>query len=287
MPPELREEPHDPAHKLHPIDADPGLRTYLRRMYERRHFAFALPAEELRVTHQNTFLGNVWHLINPVLTVIVYYIVFGTGLRAGKNIENYILWLTVGVFAYRLTQASVQGGARSIANNQGLIRSLRFPRALLPISVVVSDIYTFGFQLSVLALVALGTGEGINRRWLLIPLVLIPHTAVNLGGAFITARMAEAYQDVRELIPFLLRLGVFASGVMIPIHLMLDEGDHGLIGAIVLANPLLTLLEMYRWIFLGTSVDAFAVVRTTVICFLTLLFGFRYFRAAEWRYGRN
>ena len=128
----------------------------------------ALPFEEVRSTHQDTLLGNVWHLANPMLSVAVYYLVFAVMTQVSRGVDNYILFLMVGVFTFNLTTRSVLGGATSIANNQGLMRSIRFPRAVLPFSVIMSRLYTFAFELLVLAAVALATGEGVALRWLLL-----------------------------------------------------------------------------------------------------------------------
>ncbi len=87
------------------------------------------------MSQQDTLLGNLWHLGNPLLSVAVYYLIFGVVLGVTRGIDNYILWLSIGVFAFGLTTSTVLGGATSIASNKGLIRSIRFPRALLTVSV--------------------------------------------------------------------------------------------------------------------------------------------------------
>lgn len=271
---------------LRPINADPGTRAYLSQMWERRHLAIAIPVEEIRVSHQDTFLGNVWHLGNPLMLVGVYFVIFGQILNTSRGIDNFILWLTVGVFAYHLTSRSVQGGAKSISSNQGLMRSIRFPRALLPVSVVVERVITYGFELLVLMLIAVLTGEGISVRWLALPLVVVVHSCMNLGGAFITARLNDAFQDIEQIIPFLFRLGTYVSGVMIPIERFTERDIPWFARVILELNPIAAMLSLYRWIFLGTTLDTTSVGRALVFSALLLVFGFRFFRAAEWRYGR-
>ena len=118
--------------RLRPINDPSDFRAYLHSLWDRRDFAMAMPAESIRSRHQNTVLGNVWHLANPLMTVAVYLIVFGNVLGIDRGVDNYLLWLTIGVFAYRLTSASVLGGATSISSNQGLIRALRFPAHCCP-----------------------------------------------------------------------------------------------------------------------------------------------------------
>lgn len=262
------------------------MQQYLRNMWERRHLAIAIPLEEIRVSHQNTLLGNVWHLGNPMLTVGVYYLIFGRILGTDRGIDNFVTWLMIGVFAYHLTSRTVLAGAKSISSNQGLMRSIRFPRALLPVSVVVERLLTFLFELAILAGVALITGEGLSLRWLALPLVLGVHTMLNAGGAFVTARLNDSFQDLQQIIPFLFRLGTYASGVMIPLSRFTSGDVPPWALTVITWNPIVSILEMYRWVFLGTPVDQMQVLRTLVIGAVLLVVGFRFFRAAEWRYGR-
>jgi teichoic acid transport system permease protein len=263
-----------------------GARDYLIAMWQRRDFAIALPVEQMRSQHQDTLLGNIWHLGNPLLSVAVYYLVFGVMLGADRGIENFILWLAIGVFAYRLTQSTVQGGANSVTRNRGLMRSIRFPRALLPISNVISELLSFGFQLIVLALIGVLSGVPISGRWLFLPVIVAVHTALNLGVAFIAARLTDSYRDVDQVIPFVFRLLIYISGVMFPLEPFLESERAGpFIAHVIEYNPLVSILQLYRWLFLGTAVDIDSLLRLLVVSTVLLVFGFRYFRAGEYSYG--
>ncbi len=169
------------------------------------------------------------------------------------------------------------------------MRSIRFPRAILPVSVVLSNIYSFGFQLCVLAFVAFATGEGASSRWLLMPFVLAIHTAFNLGGAFVAARLNDSFRDIQQIIPFLFNLLRYMSGVMFPISRFLeaDTSEHAALRPLIEHNPMRLILAMYRWVFLGDPMATTDVVRIMVVSAVMLVAGFSFFRAAEWRYGRN
>lgn len=280
-------EQTDDASRLRPILAILSTREYLEQMWNRRAFAVAMPLEEVRASHQNTLLGNVWHLVNPLLSVGVYYLVFGKILGVSRGIDNYILWLTIGVFAYGLTSRSVLAGATSIAKSQGLMRAMRFPRALIPLSTVIGRLLTFGFELAVLLAVALVTGEGVNVRLLALPLILAVHTALNLGGAFIAARLNDSYEDVQQLIPFIFQLLRYVSGVMFSVQTFIEGTDsHGRLSRLVGLNPLVQILDLYRWAFMGNPVDPVRLLESVTISLLLLVFGFRYFRTNELQYGR-
>jgi len=268
------------------VNASLSTRDYLIEMWNRRDFAISVPLEQLRSAHKTTLLGNLWHLGNPLLTIAVFYFVFGTLLKSDRGIDNYLLWLTIGVFTFRLSSSAVLGGATSISANKGLIRAIKFPRALLPISVVTSHVMTFGIELSLLAAFTLTSGVGLSRRLLLLPAIIVLHTAFNLGGALIAARLNEAFRDIQQIIPFVFRLLQYVSGVMFPIQSFLGDGIHGPAARVLSLNPILRIIDLYRWAFLGTAVDVGETLRVAGISLALLWFGFRYFRAAEWRYGR-
>jgi teichoic acid transport system permease protein len=278
----------DPAADLRPLNAQLPTGEYLADMWARRDFVVAMPMEQLRSAHQDTLLGNIWHLGNPLLSTAVYYLVFGVLLGADRGVENFTLWLTVGVFCFGLTSGSVTRGSKSISNNAGLMRAIRFPRALLPISVVISLLMSFVFQLVVIAGVAVLTGEGLSpRRLLILPLVVLVHTAFNTGGAFVAARLNDAFRDVEQIIPFFFRLLIFVSGVMFPIEDRLGAAAPSWVVQLVRLNPLVPLIDMYRWVFMGTPVALDHVVYAIAFSFGLLAFGFWYFRGAEMRYGRG
>lgn len=277
----------DSAAHLKPLDARLSAVRYIAVMWQRRDFAVAMPMQEVRSAHQDTLLGNLWHLANPMLSVGVYYLVFGVMLDVSRGTDNYILWLMIGVFAFGLTSRSVLGGATAIANNQGLMRAIRFPRALLPFSVIVARLLTFGFELTVLMMVALATGESVSTRWLVLPGVVGVHAALNLGGALIAARLNDSFRDVEQIIPFLFRLLMYVSGVMFPLDLYLTEERAGpVIPRLVELNPLVAVLDLYRWVFLDTSVTSGELLGLGATAALILVFGFWFFRSAESRYGR-
>ena len=179
------------------------------------------------------------------------------------------------------------GGAVSIAANQGLMRSIRFPRALLPFSVIMSKLYTFGFELTVLAAVALVTGEGIALRWLLLPAIVLLHSCLNLGGALVAARLNDSFRDIQQIIPFFFRLLMYVSGVLFPLETFLTSERAGaVLPTLIRLNPLIGIIDMYRYVFLGLPVYDGDLIKGIVGSVSLLVFGFWYFRTAESRYGR-
>ena len=96
---------------LRSSDVSESLFNYVRHSWQRRHFAFAMPADKFRSRNQNTVLGNLWNLLNPLLTAGVYFLIFGVILNASRGIDNYFFWLFIWLFVFLLTQSTVMQGA--------------------------------------------------------------------------------------------------------------------------------------------------------------------------------
>lgn len=129
--------------ELQPITVRPSLGDYLRDLRERREFMVYAPAAELRAVNFHTVLGNLWLLLNPALSILVYYVIFGLLLNADRGTTNYIGFLTVGVLVYGFLSSCVTGGSRAITANINLVRSVHFPRAVLPLSNTLRNFYEF------------------------------------------------------------------------------------------------------------------------------------------------
>lgn len=285
----LHEDPHPESHIENPglfsLNSPVSSEAYVADIWKRRDFVVSLPIEELQSQHLDTFLGNIWHLFDPLISAAIYYLVFGVFLGVGAETDNYILWLVIGVFTYDLTASTISGGAKSIFGRQGLMRSFRFPRAIVPISNALGHLLSFSFQFLVIAVCTFATGIGPSRRWLLIPLVVLLHTAFNLGGSFIAARLNDSFRDVQEIVPFILRLLRYTTGVMFPVEKFF--GKNVLIDFIVSANPLVQLINFYRWVLIGTDLNIGLSIVAVIESVLILWFGFRFFRVAEYRYGKG
>lgn len=277
---------------LIPLGRALPLRVYLKSLWERRQFAITVPLGELRAQNMNTVLGNVWLLLSPTLLVGVYFVIFGK-LASGLNrgIDNFICFLTVGVFTYQYLQRTVVQCSQSIVSNEGLIRSLAFPRAILPIATVVRESLAFYSSLILMALVVLATREGVTVAWLQV-LIIIPMMAVfALGVGLVMARLTDTVQDVRNLLPFLFRLLFYLSGIIFVIdNRIINRAPE--LAPYVSLNPFFVFPALMRDALMSTYdvhpligrwLWPSAIAYTVVF----LVGGFQFFRAAEQRYGRG
>jgi teichoic acid transport system permease protein len=230
----------------------------------------------------HTMFGNFWNLLNPVLSIGVYYLVFGLLLGVTRGVEYFIPFLAIGVFVYQYTQRSTTQAARSLVANQGLLRSISFPRAMLPITTVLTETLAFIPGIVVFYTVAVLAGVPISPKWLLVLPLAVLQLFFNVGAAFVIARLNHSFRDIENLLPFLFRLLFYGSGVIFYVGAYLD--DPGL-RWVFIANPLFCFLALYRWAVLDMPAVWTEMASLGVWTIALVIGGLWWFRRAEASYG--
>jgi len=286
--PDLPDDPRGRWPHLRRVGIRLPLREYLRELWRRREFAITVPLGELRAQNQDSALGQVWHLLNPLLLIAVYYLIFGVLLQVEdrRGVDNYLPFLIVGVIVFNFTRSSIQTGARMIVKNRKLVQSINFPRAILPLSAIVSEAIAHLYALPVMLVLVMLVQGGPPPQWtwLLLIVVFVFQTMFNLGISMVVARLSFHFRDVQQLLPFILRLYFYSSGVLIPINI--DIIPNPTVVAILQLNPAYLLVEMAREAVLVGPLDPQVWLRGALWSVAMLVGGFWYFRAAENEYGR-
>lgn len=204
-------------HGLSSLADRPTLRAYLGELWARRQFIGTLSAAQSDAKYESNRLGQLWAFFNPALMIVSYFLVFGLLLRTNRGVENFILFLSIGVVLFGIAAAVITSGARAISSNLGLVRALRFPRAALPISVALTELLTSWPAFVLLLLLAPMTGESVTWRWLLFPAAVLLQMLQLTGMSLIAARLVDRSRDLANLIPTVLRLLRYTSGVFFSI----------------------------------------------------------------------
>ncbi|MEU6534853.1 ABC transporter permease [Streptomyces sp. NPDC047000] len=272
--------------------ARPSLAAYVRQLWGRRHFILAFSQAKLTAQYSQAKLGQLWQVATPLLNAAVYYFIFGVILKASRGMSRdiYIPFLVTGVFVFTFTQSSIMSGVRAISGNLGLVRALHFPRASLPISFALQQLQQLLFSMIVLFVFAIGFGSYPGLSWLLILPILALQFLFNTGLALIVARAGAKTPDLAQLMPFLLRTWMYASGVMFSIHHMLQGRPEWLVRAMQV-NPAAVYMDLMRF----ALIDGYGSSNLPPHVWVIALFwavvvfagGFVYFWKAEERYGRG
>ncbi|MFI5834052.1 ABC transporter permease [Micromonospora sp. NPDC051300] len=270
----------------------PPLGEYARRLWAYRHFMTAYSRAKVASSLSNTQLGQLWQVLTPLTNAAVYFLIFGVILSQNRNVSNFIAYLCTGVFIFMFTQTAVSNGTSAITANLGLIRALQFPRAALPITVTLVQLQQLLMSMVVLAAIVLFTGEPVTWRWVLLAPTLLLQTIFNIGLTMIMARIGSKVADLKQIMPFVMRTWMYASGVLYPVALFRQHLPHWAAN-ILEWNPPLVFIELARYALLDSH-QANLVSRPPQLWALALFWavvmgigGFVYFWRGEKEYGRG
>ncbi|MBL3666688.1 ABC transporter permease [Streptomyces sp. M2CJ-2] len=274
--------------------ARPSLAEYVRRLWARRHFILAFSRAKLTAQYSQAKLGQLWQVATPLLNAAVYFFVFGLLLGARRGIPGdvYVPFLVTGVFVFTFTQSSVLAGVRAISGNLGLVRALHFPRAALPVSFALQQLQQLLFSLVVLVAVVLAFGSLPALSWLLVVPALGLQFVFNTGLALIFARLGSRTPDLAQLMPFVLRTWMYASGVMFSLPVMLADKDvPGWLTDVLQWNPAAVYMDLVRFALIDGYGSSYLPPHVWAVAggwaLLAGVIGFVYFWKAEETYGRG
>jgi teichoic acid transport system permease protein len=245
-------EPTPPAPGLRRAGARLPVDEYTRRLWQRRWFIEAYASASNAAGYERSFIGQYWQLLTPLLNIAVYYLIFGMLLHTSRGVGNFMGYLTVGVFWFDFLSTSMVAGSKAITGNSGLVRALQFPRAVLPIAVTLRAFLRLMNSLLVMIPILLLTGESISWRWLLLVPVLVLTSLFCLSLSFVTARIGALVPDTTQVLPFVSRVWVYASGVMFNVQAY-TAGHSGIVTFIFKTNPGYVYLELARSSLLAGS----------------------------------
>lgn len=263
----------------------PRFWRYLKDIWRHRRFLLTLSSAQSYARHQDNYLGQLWSVLNPLLLAGAYYLIFGLLLGTDEGTENYVGFLVIGLLLFIYSAGTMSSASKAISGNLNLVRSLRFPRALLPLSVTLTEFIAFLPSVAVILALTLVTGEPITVYWLLFPVALLLILMINSGIALIVARLVHSSRDIRNLVPLVVRLLRYVSGVFFSIQAYAGEG---LVGTLMLYQPFALVLDIARQALLVET--EFRPVSWLVAlgwAILLPMFGMIFFWRAEATYGRN
>ncbi|MER7165136.1 ABC transporter permease [Micromonospora sp. NPDC000207] len=277
-------------HGLRVAGERPQLGEYARRLWSYRHFIAAYANAKLLASFSNAKLGQLWQVLTPLTNAAVYYLIFGIVLEQNR-VPNFIAYLTTGLFIFNFTQTAVQNGTQSITSNLGLIRALHFPRACLPLAVVLTQLQQLMGAMVVLVCIVLVTGEPLTWEWLLLVPTVLCQAVFNAGLTMGVARLGAKVTDLKQVMPFLLRAWMYGSGVLYSVTLF-EQSLPGWAARLVELNPALVYIELARVSLLESAplLNSSLTQLWLVAIGWALVMGvggFIYFWRGEQEYGRG
>ena len=202
---------------------------------------------DFQARYKGSAFGVLWSLANPLLLMAVYVVVFSVLLRVGSSLHDYALYVLVGVAAWVFFSTSLTLASRSMLDYAPLIRKTRFPRQLVALSAVATQLVTFVVMLAVLlVLSAVLVPEARDTFWLAVPLA-VPFVALAAGLALALASLNVVYRDVEHLVGAILLPWFFVTPVLYSFEQIPGAADHEtLVHVLRWGNPVTPPIEALR-----------------------------------------
>lgn len=253
----------------------------LKEVWRYRDLAYMFVKRDFVSSFKQTILGPIWFFINPIFTTIVYIVVFGNIAQLSTDGAPQILFYLAGITLWNYFSSCLTATSSVFTSNAGIFGKVYFPRLIMPISIVLSNLMRFGVQMS-LFLVAffyyLFKGEVQPNWWILATPFLIMLMAVfALGVGMIFSSLTTKYRDLQMLLAFGISLYMYATPVIYPASSL-----KGIFKTIAFYNPLTGIFECFKYAWLGVGdFSAMMLLISTVLIFIIFAIGTVIFNKVE------
>lgn len=233
-------------------------------------------------TYKQTILGPLWYVIQPILTTVVFSVIFGNIAKLSTDGLPPFLFYMAGNIVWGYFSTCLTSTANTFTNNAGIFGKVYFPRLSVPVSIVISNLISFGIRLAVFVVfvvyfIMIGAVIRPNLLLFLLPALLLIMGGLGLGFGIIVSSLTTKYRDLQQLVAFGMQLLMYASPVIYPL-----SSVEGIWHRLIILNPMTPVIELFRSAFLGAgSLEPIYLLYSLVFTIVVLLAGMLIFHYVE------
>mgnify|MGYP005828991649 CR=1 FL=1 len=223
---------------------------------------------ELKSANNNNYLGMLWEVINPGIQLLIYWFVFGFGIRGGADVNGipFVLWMLSGMSVWFFVNQSILEASKSIYTRINFISKMSFPMSVIPTYVIVSKFYSHLMLVGIITIGLQFTGNFISPYFIQLPYFMFCTLVLLISLSLITSTLSTIVRDVQMVVTSVVRMLLYLTPLLwVPT---------GIIKQIMLFNPLYYIVEGYRASLLGTSWYMFENPQYTLYFWVLILFMF-------------
>jgi lipopolysaccharide transport system permease protein len=255
-------------------------RLDLRELWSYRELIYFLTWRDVMVRYKQAVFGVAWAILQPLLTMIVFTVVFNSilGVQSPVSTVPYAVFSFAGLLPWQYFAGALTRSSGSLVGNANLLTKVYFPRLVIPFSAVLAGLVDFG--IAFIVLLVLMAGNGIAPTWniVFLPFFILLAIATALAVGLWTSALNVLYRDVGYLMPFVVQLWMFLSPVIYPI----DAIPAGPLRIVFALNPMTSVIGGFRWALLGQAFPSDPLLWVSVAVIPVLLVsGLYYFKRME------
>ncbi len=247
-----------------------------RELSDFRELLFFLALRDVKIRYKQTVLGVAWAVLQPLLTMIIFSVIFGRFAGVPSQGFPYPVFVFAGLIPWMFFANGVAAAAQSLVNQQQLLTKIYFPRLFVPTASVVAFLVDLLISLSLYALILVYYGVTPGWQIVFLPLLVVATVTATLGLGYSLAALTVLYRDFRYTVPFMIQILLYLSPVIYPMSLLSQRYQW-----ILALNPMCGIIEGYRAALLGTPWHPMIILIGSAVNVGMLLFGLFFFRRTE------
>jgi lipopolysaccharide transport system permease protein len=254
----------------------------LREIWKYRDLVMLFVRRDFVARYKQTILGPLWFIIQPILTTLMFTVVFSQVAGISTDGLPPMLFYMAGTVAWTYFSTCLNSTSNTFVSNAGIFGKVYFPRLTVPLSIVISNLIQFAIQFALLAAIMLfyylrGTAIHLNGYVVLIPYLIVIMALMGLGFGIIISSLTTKYRDLTNLVAFGMQLWMYATPIIYPLSKVPAKFK-----MFVLANPVTPIVETFRFALLGSgSVSQGQLMYCSVFTLVVMVIGIVMFNRVE------
>jgi len=252
-----------------------------KELWAQKELLYFFTWRDLKIRYKQTVLGVLWAIFQPVITMVIFTVFFGTFAKIPSDNIPYPVFVFAGLLLWQLFSATLLQASNSLVSQESLLTKVYFPRLILPISSLFSNLVDFLIASCVLVCLMIYYGFLPNLLGLLIVPFLVAITCVfAVGLGLFLAAINVKYRDVKYILPFFVQLLLFLTPVIYPSSIL------GAYAWLLALNPMTGVIKAMRAaLFGGTAINWFLLFLSAATAMVIFLLGLLYFKKSEKRFA--
>jgi len=253
-------------------------RHYWIDLWRYRELFYILAWRDIAVRYKQTIIGIIWAVIRPLLTMIIFVVIFGKIAKLPSEDVPYPIFVFAAMLPWTFFAAAFSEAGNSLVGNANLISKVYFPRLIIPAASIIVSVIDFLFAFVILIVLMFWYDYTPTWHILTIPLFLMLGFFAAFGSGLFIASLNVKYRDFKFIIPFVVQLGLYISPVAYSTTLIPEKYQ-----LLYFLNPMVAVIDGFRWSVSGgkTTFNIMELMMSLIIVTMLCIFGIIYFRKTE------
>jgi len=237
---------------------------------------FFLTLRDIKLRYKQTALGVIWAVLQPLLTMLIFTLLFGKVAKMPSDGVPYALFAYCGLLPWTFFANGITNSSNALVNNSNLIAKVYFSRLVMPTAAVLAGLVDLGISFVLLFALFIGYKVPLSENLIALPALVLLVTLLALAIGLFFSALNVKYRDIRHALPFVVQLGMFITPIIYPVSMVPQQWRW-----LVKLNPMAAVVEGFRACLLGRPFDWPGLLQAAIATLLLLICGAFYFRSME------